>query len=507
MTAQEAYTELKKRIKEISTLSSTAGVLHWDRESYMPRKADDHRAEQLAQISRLCHEWFTDPRIGELIAAVETSDLVKDPESEAAVNTREWRREYDRETKLPTEFVEEFTRVTSKAMGVWAEARKKSEFKLFEPHLEKIVALCRKKADLIGYEAEVYDALLDEFEPGAKAAEVESAFAGLRTDLVELIGKIKDAPRKPDIRILKRPFDVAKQRVFAELLAAAIGYDFGAGRIDLTVHPCCNDLGPDDTRVLMRYYPDDLGEGITGTTHEVGHALYHMSHSDREHWGTPMGETDSLAIHESQSRTWENIVGRSREFWSYFYPQLQRIFHDELAHVSLDDFYGVMNWVAPSYIRVEADEATYNLHIMLRFELERAIIRGDLKTADIPGEWNERFKHYLGIEVDKDSNGCLQDVHWSLGAIGYFPTYALGNLYAAQFWAQARKDLPGVTDDFAIGKFDRLLGWLSEKIHKQGFKYYSNDLCKRITGKPLSHQPLLDYLYDKYAGVYGISRG
>ncbi|MEW6411280.1 MAG: carboxypeptidase M32 [Candidatus Zixiibacteriota bacterium] len=506
MKPQDAYTELKKRMKEIATISSTAGVLHWDQESYMPKKADDHRAEQLAQLDRLSHEWFTDPKIGDLISAVETSNLVKDPESEAAVNVREWRRLYDRETKLPVEFVEEFSRATSKGIGIWAEARKRSDFASFRPQLEKIVELCRRKADLIGYKTEIYDALLDEFEPGAKSADVETAFAGLRTDLVELIAKIKDAPRKPDIGIVKRPYDVSKQRVFAEILAAAIGYDFNAGRIDETVHPCCNGLGPNDTRILMRYYPNDVSEGITGTTHEAGHALYEMSHSDRTHWGTPMAETPSLAIHESQSRTWENIVGRSREFWSYFFPQLQRVFHDELHGVSLDQFYGAMNWVSPSYIRVEADEATYNLHIMLRFELERAIIKGELKVADIPGEWNKRFKEYFGIDVDKDSNGCLQDVHWAHGALGYFPTYALGNLYAAQFWMQAKKDLPGIMEDFARGEFSRLLQWLSKNIHQQGFKYYSNDLCKKVTGQPLSHKPLLDYLYEKYEGIYGISR-
>jgi carboxypeptidase Taq len=506
MSAQETYSQLKRRINEISILHSTGGVLWWDRESFMPKKADDHRAEQLAQLSRLCHQWFTDPAIGDLIATVEASDLIKEPESEAAVNVREWRRLYDRETKLPTEFVEEFTRVTSKAGGVWAEARKKSEFGIFQPSLEKIVDLCRKKADLIGYRDEVYNALLDEFEPGATAEEIESAFAGLRTDLVELIGKIKDAPRKPDIGILRRPYDIDKQKVFAGILAAAIGYDFQAGRIDETVHPCCNELGPFDSRILMRYHADDLSECITGTMHEVGHALYDMSRQDKEHWGTPMGETPSLAIHESQSRTWENIVGRSRQFWSYFFPQLQRVFHDELAGIGLDDFYAVMNWVSPSYIRVEADEATYNLHIMLRFELERAIIKGDIKVADIPGEWNRRFKDYLGLEVDRDANGCLQDVHWSHGAIGYFPTYALGNLYAAQFWSQAQKDLPGILEDFGQGQFDRLLVWLRDNIHSQGFKFYSNELCRRVTGEPLSHQPLLDYLYDKYTEIYGISK-
>ena len=507
MTAQKAYDDLKKRMRETAILSSTGGVLHWDREAYLPRKADDHRAEQLAQIRRLTHEWFTDPQVGEWLATVESSPLVADREAEAAVNVREWRRMYDEDTKLPSEFVQEFTRVTIKATGIWAQARQKADFALFGPTLETIVGLCRRRADYIGYTTEKYDALLNHFEPGARSAEVEKAFAGLRTDLVELVGKIKDAPRKPDIGILRRPWDVAKQRLFSESVAAAMGYNFEAGRFDLTTHPCCNDLGPHDTRILTRYYPGDIAEGLTSAVHEAGHALYEMSRTDKDDWGTPMHETPSLGIHESQSRMWENIVGRSRQFWVYFFPQLQRVFHQETAGVTLDDFYGAMNWVSPSYIRVEADEATYCLHVMLRFELERAIIKGDLEAADIPGEWNKRFKQYLGIEVDNDANGCLQDIHWAHGAFGYFPTYALGNLYAAQFWTKAQKDLPGLTDDFALGKFDRLLVWLRDNIHSRGATYFGAELCERVTGSPLSHKPLLDYLYDKYTDIYGIKRG
>lgn len=262
----------------------------------------------------------------------------------------------------------------------------------------------------------------------------------------------------------------------------------------------------DWVRILTRYYPDDLAEGLTGIVHETGHALYDMSRTDKTHWGTPMGETASLGIHESQSRIWENIVGRSREFWVYFFPQLQSIFREETDGITLDQFYGAMNRVSPSYIRVEADEATYNLHIMLRFELERAIIKGDIKVADIPGEWNKRFKEYLGLEVDKDSNGCLQDIHWAHGIFGYFPTYTLGNLYAAQFWNKAQADLPNLSDDFASGKFDRLLVWLRDNIHSQGFRYYSPELCEIVTGEPLSQKPLIDYLYSKYSDIYGINR-
>lgn len=507
MTAQETYNKLKAHIREIAVLGSTSGVLSWDRKSYMPSKGSAHRAEQLAQIDRIAHEWFTSPQVGEWIATVEQSELVKNPESEAAVNVREWRRMYDRKTKLPVSFVEQFARTKSLATQVWAEARRKSDFTLFEPYLTEIVGLVRQKAECYGYRTEKYDALLEDFEPGAKTAEVERAFSGLRTDLVELVGKIADAPKRPDIGVLRRPWNGEKQRTFAKMIAAQIGYDYEAGRIDETVHPCCNSLGPLDVRILTRFAADDLSDGLTGTIHEAGHAFYIQSQKGSEHWGTPMGRTPSLAIHESQSRTWENIVGRSREFWSYFLPQLKGLFAEEAKDITLDGFYGAMNYVAPSYIRVEADEATYNLHIMLRFEMERAIVEGEVAVRDIPGEWNARFKKYLGIAVDKDANGCLQDVHWSDGSFGYFPTYALGNLYAAQFWTRARKDLPGVMGDFATGRFDRLMTWLSEKIHRQGFKVYPMELCRRLTGEELSHRPLLDYLYGKYEGIYGIRRG
>ncbi len=506
MTAQEAYSDLKSRMLENAMLSSTKSVLGWDRRSYMPPQAADHRAEQLAQLNKISHAWFTDPQVGDLLATIEESDLVKDPESEEAVNVREWRRQYDRETKLPSDFVQEFVRTTAKANQVWAEARRKADFEPFRPHLEKIIELCRRKADLLGYETEKYDALMEGFEPGAKAADVEKVFSGLRTDLVELVGKIAEAPKRPDIGILKRHWDIDKQWTFSKQVAEALGYDFGAGRIDETVHPCCNGLGPRDVRILTRFHEGDLSDGLTGTVHETGHALYNLSRPEQPHWGTPMGGTPSLAIHESQSRMWENIVGRSRQFWVYFFPRLQEVFPEATDRVTVDEFYGVMNYVTPSYIRVDADEATYNLHIMLRFELERAIIEGEIEAADVPGEWNSRFEKYLGIKVDNDANGCLQDTHWSDGSFGYFPTYALGNLYAAQFWAQVQKDLPGVMDDFAKGKFDRLLEWLRTNIHEQGFKYYPGDMCKRITGSELSHQPLLDYLYDKYEEIYGIER-
>jgi carboxypeptidase Taq len=506
MSPNEAYEELKVRFKEVWTLASVSAALEWDRETYMPDNASDFRSEQESLLARMVHEKHTDPKIGELLDACEDSDLTFEKDSVSAVNIREWRRDYDKRTKLPSSLVAEIAKVTSKAQVAWSQARSKSDFSIFAPHLEKVLKLTLQKAEAYGFENEPYDALMDDFEPDAKVSDVEHAFAELRKELVELNGKIAEAPSKPDIGILKRPYDVDRQRMFSEIVAAAIGYDFNAGRIDEVTHPFCTELGPSDTRICTRFYPDDLAEGLTGTVHETGHALYDMG-LPKEHYGTPMGDVHSLGLHESQSRMWENQVGRSREFWVYFFPQARRIFRNSMAGVSLDDFFAVMNYVSPSYIRVEADEATYNLHIMLRFEIERALLNGDIAVKDIPGEWNKRFKDYLGIEVDKDSNGCLQDVHWSMGAFGYFPTYALGNLYAGQFYAQANADLPGLGDDFANGDFGRLLNWLRDNIHRQARRYPAAELCQRVTGEPLSHKPLMDYLYGKYEGVYGIRQG
>lgn len=502
MAARDTYEKLRTHMKEHWMLWSTSFLAEWDQETYMPAGGGEARANMLGLLARLTHEMFTDPKVNDWLAECEGTDLASGDTIPAA-NIRELRRQYDRRTKLTKEFVEEEAKLNSKAQQVWVEARKKSDFSMLAPYLEKILAMQRKKADLLGFETEAYDALMDDFEPGATAADVEIVFESLRPELVSLIAKLKEAPRHPDIGIIKRPYDVKRQRIFSEMVVAALGYDFKEGRIDEVAHPFCTSFGPGDHRICTRYYPEDLGEGLTGATHEAGHALYDMG-LNREEYGLPCGDAMSTSIHESQSRMWENQVGRSKEFWEYFFPQAQRIFRDSLHDVSLEEFYHAMNSSTPSFIRVEADEATYNLHVMLRFEIERAMLRGELEVVDIPGEWNRRFKEYFGIEVDKDSNGCLQDVHWSQGFIGYFPTYCLGNLYAAQFYAKANEEMPGLESDFARGDFSRLLSWLREKIHIHGSRYRAVDLCQRVTGKPLSHQPLIDYLTAKYKDIYGI---
>jgi len=291
--------------------------------------------------------------------------------------------------------------------------------------------------------------------------------------------------------------------MFGQSAAAALGFDFDAGRLDVTTHPFCSGFGPGDTRITTRYNPRFFNEAFFGILHEAGHGIYDQG-LDSEHYGTPLGSAVSLGIHESQSRMWENQVGRSRPFWEHFFPQAKRLFHSALHDVAIDDFIFAINDVQPSFIRVEADEATYNMHILLRFELEQALVSGDLKPADVPGAWNEKFKKSFDLTPPTDALGCLQDIHWSMGGVGYFPTYTLGNLYAAQFMEQARQDLGGLDDDFRRGDFLRLKGWLNGKIHRPGQRYRAADLCNTVTGKPLSHKPLLNYLRNKYEPLYGV---
>jgi carboxypeptidase Taq len=503
MGKEKSYRELIRRVKEYSLLASCGSVLAWDERTYMPQKGSAHRAEQIALIARMTHEMATSPEIGRLLEEIEKSDLVRDKESDAAVNVREIRRAYDRAVKLPKELVEELARVTTRAQQVWQEARHANQFSAFQPWLEKIVKLKREEAQAIGYKEAPYDALLDEYEPGATAAEITRAFAALRDDLVPLIGAITASGRRPRKDILQREYPVDRQHIFGQAAAAAIGFDFDAGRLDITTHPFCSGLGPGDTRITTRYNSRHFNEAFFGILHEAGHGIYDQG-LDPEYHGTPLGSATSLGIHESQSRMWENQVGRGRPFWEHFFPQVKRLFHAALRDVSLDDFVFAINDVQPSFIRVEADEATYNMHIILRFEMEQALVKGDLKPAEAPGAWNEKFQKSFGLTPPTDALGCLQDIHWSMGGIGYFPTYTLGNLYAAQFMEQARQDLGDLDSDFRRGEFQRLKGWLNEKIHHPGQRYRATDLCKRVTGKPLSHKPLLNYLQKKYATLYAI---
>jgi carboxypeptidase Taq len=502
-TAADAYAELTRRSREAGLLDSCASVLGWDERTYMPRKGSAHRAEQMALLARLTHQMHTDLAVGDLLAAVEGSDLVRDPHSDAAANVREIRRHYDRAVKLPAELVEEIARVTTRAQQAWQEARKGNDFAAFRPWLETVVALLRRKADALGHSGVPYDALLDEYEPGATTAEVTRVFADLRRDLVPLVAALTASGRRPRRELLEREYPVPRQEAFGREAAAAIGFDFAAGRLDVTTHPFCSGTGPGDVRLTTRYNPRAFNEAFFGTLHEAGHGIYEQG-LPAEHFGTPLGSAASLGVHESQSRLWENQVGRGRPFWEHFFPRARDAFPAALSDAGLDDWLFAVNDVRPSFIRVEADEATYNLHILLRFELEQALVSGDLKPADVPGAWGEKFRVSFGLTPPDDAHGCLQDIHWSMGGLGYFPTYTLGNLYAAQLMERARADLGDLDGDFRRGEFGRLKGWLNEKVHRQGQRYRAAELCERITGRPLSHRPLLEYLRGKYAPLYGV---
>ncbi len=499
----DAYAELIKTLREISLLGSIGSVLHWDERTVRPPAGAEHRASQLALLATMTHARFTSPRIGELLATVEQSELVKSPASDAAVNVHHTRRAYDRATKLPPSLVEEMSKTTSLAENAWEGAKKSSDFKSFAPWLEKVFELKRQEADCVRPGKNRYDTLLDEYEPGETSANLRVVFESLRGPLVELVGKITASGKKAPTEILERHYPADAQEKLARETAAAVGFDFDAGVLARSVHPFCTSLGVGDTRMTTRYDENYFGDAFFGTLHETGHSLYDQG-LPAEHFGLPRGEAVSLGIHESQSRMWENLVGRSRSFWKHFLQKAKAAFPQATAGVSDDDWYFAVNDIRPSLIRTEADEATYNLHVLMRFELEQAILNQELSVADLPAEWNARMKKYLGVTPPDDARGCLQDVHWSGGGIGYFPTYTLGNLYAAQFFEQARKDLGDLDAMFAKGDFAPLLGWLRRNIHTHGKTYSAGELAKRITGKPLSPEPLLTHLRQKAGELYGV---
>ncbi len=499
----QAYEELIQRVKGIALLGSCASLLHWDHRTYMPPKGARHRAEQITLLSGMVHEQATASIMGELLAEVEGSEVISEPGSPAAVNVREIRRRYDRSTRLPVALVKELAQTTAMARDIWVDARQRSDFALFRPWLETIVGLKRQEAEAVGYAGVPYDALLDDYEPEETTTRLTGLFAELREELAQLVGALGASKRRPEVSILHREYPVDRQEAFGKAAASTIGFEFEAGRLDATVHPFCSGIGPGDTRLTTRYNPWDFGDAFFSILHEAGHGIYDQG-LDPAHYGTPMGRAVSLGIHESQSRLWENLVGRSRPFWEHFFPKVREAFPDALGDVHLDAFHFAINEVRPSFIRVDADEATYNLHILLRYDLEQALISGELKAGDVPGAWNERFKRYFAMTPPDDANGCLQDTHWSGGAIGYFPTYTLGNLYAAQFFLQARTDLGDLDGQFRRGEFAPLKEWLNTTIHRHGQRHRAADLVMAVTGKSLSPHPFVDYLRTKYGPLYGI---
>ncbi len=502
-----AYDQLIDHVKQVSLLGSTASLLGWDQETLMPARGLAHRTRQLAQLAKLTHQMKTDPRVGEWLGECEAdSTLTSEPLSESAVNLRELRRDFDKATKLPESLVVELAEITSQAKHEWAEARKANDYARFKPWLEKVVELNQQKAECFGWDrdtGESWDALADNFEAGMTAASVAEVFTPLRERLVPLLDDILGSKTGPSnaFNELKLPID--QQKAFVKDVSEAIGFDYARGRLDESTHPFCSGTHCNDIRMTTRFHEDNVNDALGSTMHESGHGIYEQGLPEA-HIGTPMGQSVGLSIHESQSRMWENQVGRSKAFWEWCCPKLAQFFGDAVAMLSKDDIYGGANIVSPGLIRVEADEATYNLHIMIRFEIERLLMNGELGVDDLPGAWNAKYAEYLKVDVPNDTRGCMQDIHWSMGAIGYFPTYTMGNLYAAQFFEQAAAQLGDLDTMFAQGDFTPLRHWLNENIHAHGKRYRSADLMQHVTGKPLSADPLMRHLEGKLRPLYGV---
>lgn len=503
MSFDSTYAQLRDHVRQTILLSSTLETLGWDERCMMPPDGGEYRAEQMTLLAGLVHERNTAPQLGAWLDELACSPLAADRHSDAGATIRELKRNFDKHVKLPKSLVEELARATVRGQQIWQEARAKNDFAMFAPQLAEIYRLKQQQAAAIGYDRDAYDALLDDYEPGAKTAEVTRVLAGLRDELVPLVAQIRDAKRRPDVSLVQRRYPIAAQEAFGKSAAAAIGFNFQRGRLDVTTHPFCTTLGPHDHRITTRYDEHFFNSAFFGILHEAGHGLYELGLNPAE-YGFPLGAAISLGIHESQSRLWENFVGRSHAFWRHFFPLAQQQFPEALTGVKLDDFHFAINDVRPSLIRVEADEATYNLHILIRFELEQALVSDQLRVPDLPGAWNEKYERALGIRPPRDADGVLQDIHWSAGLIGYFPTYSLGNLYAAQFFAQADRDLGGLDAQIARGEFTPLREWLIDRIHRHGQRYTASELVQRVTGQPLSHAPLMQQLRDKFGALYGL---
>ncbi|MBW1975962.1 MAG: carboxypeptidase M32 [Deltaproteobacteria bacterium] len=502
MRPEDAYKELLKWSRKLALLESIVEILEWDQRCYIPQKGNTYRAEQIGYVAKLRHEMMRKPEVGEWLAAAEGGAWCSDPLLDESVNLREWKRWHERATKVPSGLVEHIARVTSEAQTVWAKARENNDWKSFEPCMAEVFALKREEAEAIGYKEEPYDALLDQFEPGVTASLFASIAGRIKEDLQKLVDSVRDCGKQIDDSFLCRRFPIPIQEKFGTMVLKRLGYDFNAGRVDITVHPFTVLAGPSDVRITVRYDEHDFRVGFFSMVHEGGHALYDQG-LDAEHWGTPRGMPVSLGVHESQSRFWENMVARSKGFWKFFYPRLLQHF-PILADVSLDNFWRAVNKVAPSFIRVEADEVTYGLHIVLRFEIERDLLNGRILIRDVPDIWNQKMKEYLGIKPPDNKFGVLQDVHWSAGLIGYFPTYLLGNIYAAHLMEAISYQIALLDDLLERGQFFTILDWLRTRIHLLGCTYRPKELISQAIGQEIDPSLFVGYLKRKIAEVYGV---
>lgn len=497
-TAKNDYDTLFALSRETAVLHGIESLLHWDQETMMPPAASDIRAQQLELLASLTHKRATGAPFKKSldklidIKSGEVRDQRLDPRKKAAL--REWRRDYLQEAKLSNSFVKKFTKLTVEAQVAWRQARQDNSFKDFRPYLEKIVSLCQKKADLWGYKEHPYDALLDAFEPDATTAQISPLFQQLKTSIVPLINKSKQLPtNKP---LFTRDFPVEKQLSFATQILDAIGYPKERTRLDLSTHPFSSSYHPTDSRITTRIHTDNPVSSILTVLHEAGHGMYAMGLPE-DQYGSPLGQAISHGMHECQSRWWETRIGKSKAFWQHFLPLLKQHFPGQLDHISLEQFHREINAITPSLIRVEADEVTYPLHVILRFELEKALIEGSLKVKEVPEAWRAKMQELLGIAPKTDREGCLQDIHWSMGAFGYFPSYTLGNVYAAHLFKRFEVDHPDWQQRVAQGELAFIRDWQTKSVYQYGRQYSGLELLQKITGKPLTADAYITYLETK----------
>jgi len=493
----DAYSRLDSLLKHQHLIETIGQLMGWDELVNLPPASAGFRGEQMAAMARISHVAESDPAIGKALSELE-ADLASLDEDQIAV-VREARRDYDRVTRLPQEFVEEKARHSSAAYHAWHQARANQDFESYAPFIAKHLELAKREADYQGWGDRAYDYAIDLHDPGFTAPKINELFAELKEGLVPLVQAIDAATAGQESSVFKG-FPVDQQRTFLKEVTAELGFDYEHGRIDVSVHPFCSGSGL-DIRMTTRFHEDEPMDSLYSSIHETGHGMYEQGLRSEYHHNA-LGSHVSMAVHESQSRMWENQVGRSRAFWQRFEDRFRECFPTQLEGVSSEQLYREVNAVRPTLIRVDSDEIHYNLHIILRFEIEQALFSGDLAVADLPAAWNEKCETLLGIRPTHDSEGVLQDVHWSGGSFGYFPSYCLGNMIAAQLWSKAEADLPGLEDDFAQGNFARLLDWTRREVHHPGSKYSTLELVERVTGQPLSPRPLLAYLNDRYGSLY-----
>tara|TARA_B100000900_G_scaffold327704_2_gene287874 strand:+ start:1151 stop:2650 length:1500 start_codon:yes stop_codon:yes gene_type:complete len=497
-----AYEELLERLKDIDLVNQIGGLLGWDQEVLMPPKAAKLRAEQLSWVSKTGHEKLTHPRIGELLNILEREENLNETQKG---NIRLTRDSYNKATKLPTEFVAEMAKHKSKSQISWTEARAKNDFSLFRDDLVKMVEMSRKKADYLGFQEVRYDALLDLYESGLTVSKVDPLFAELRNNVAPLVKKVVENGKIPEMSwVHDNNWNKEGQEKLSQSISESIGFDFSAGRRDASTHPFCGGPNPDDVRWTTRYDESDPFGSLYGSMHETGHGLYEQGRP-RDLDFQPAGSANGLGIHESQSRLWENQVGRSKEFCEWALPLWKKYFPKQMENVSAEDLWRSVNFIEPSLIRVEADEATYNLHIMIRYEIEKMLIAGEIEVDDLPDIWDDMYEEYLGIRAPNRTLGVLQDIHWSFGAFGYFPTYTLGNLYSAQLLTAARKKLPNHDEDMRAGNFTPLLQWMRENVHVRGSIVTPAELIEEATGHPPSPDDFVEYLREKVERLYNLS--